>query len=76
MPTDVELVADDGRGGSPSVRPLAHWHVVAVGEIWRVDDEWWRTPITRRYVEVVLEGGRHIMLFEDLTAHSWFVQDI
>ena len=50
--------------------------VAAVGETWRVDDEWWRVPIARHYVEVVLEGGKHVMLFEDLTTHDWFIQDI
>ena len=50
--------------------------VAAVGEVWRVDDEWWRVVIARRYVEVLLEGGKHVMLFEDLTSHDWFIQDI
>ncbi|MCH7875431.1 MAG: hypothetical protein IH965_09070 [Gemmatimonadetes bacterium] len=48
--------------------------VEMIGEIWRVDDEWWRTPINRRYVEVILEGGKHVMLFEDLVTNVWFVQ--
>ena len=43
-------------------------------ETWRIDDEWWRTPISRRYVDVVLEGGGHVVLFEDLTTGQWFVQ--
>src|SRR5881409_3001253 len=29
--------------------------VEAVGEVWRIDDEWWRQPISRRCVEVVFE---------------------
>jgi hypothetical protein len=51
-------------------------HIAAVGEVWRVDDEWWRALIARRYVEVLLEGGKHAMLFEDLTSGEWFLQDI
>ena len=43
-------------------------------ETWRVDDEWWREPISRRYVEVVLEGGKHAVLYEDLIANNWFMQ--
>ena len=57
------------------VRPFA-CRVASVGEVWRVDDEWWRALITRRYVEVLLEGGKHVMLFEDLASHEWFLQDI
>ena len=48
--------------------------VEAVGEIWRVDDEWWRQPVSRRYVEVVLEGGKHVVLFEDLMTGRWWLQ--
>ena len=45
-----------------------------VGEIWRIDDEWWRVPIHRRYVEVIIEGGRRVVLFEDLITGEWFAQ--
>jgi hypothetical protein len=48
--------------------------VEALGEVWRVDDEWWRAPIQRRFVEAILEGGRHVVLFEDLVTAEWFVQ--
>lgn len=48
--------------------------VVEILEIWRIDDEWWRRPISRRYVDVVLEGGGHVVLFEDLTTNEWFLQ--
>jgi hypothetical protein len=48
--------------------------VEAVGESWRVEDEWWRQPISRRYVEVVLEGGGRVVLYEDLITGEWWVQ--
>jgi hypothetical protein len=48
--------------------------VEAVGEVWRIDDEWWRAPIHRRYVEAILEGGKHVVLFEDLMTGEWWVQ--
>ena len=48
--------------------------VEEVLEAWRIDDEWWRDPIIRRYVEVVLEGGAHLVLFEDLQQRAWFAQ--
>jgi hypothetical protein len=48
--------------------------VEEVVEEWVVQDEWWRIPIHRRYVEVVLEGGAHVVLFEDLTTGEWFMQ--
>ena len=51
----------------------AQW-VDTVLEVWRIDDEWWRTRIARRYVEVVLDSGAHVVLFEDLTTGTWFAQ--
>ena len=45
-----------------------------IGEIWRIDDEWWRVPIHRRYVEVIIEGGRRVVLFEDVITGEWFSQ--
>ena len=45
-----------------------------IGEIWRIDDEWWRVPIHRRYVEAIIEGGRRVVLFEDVITGEWYVQ--
>jgi hypothetical protein len=63
---------EQGRAGTNTDE---HRHAVeAVGEIWRVDDEWWRQPISRRYFEVLLEGGKRMVLFEELTSKQWWVQ--
>jgi hypothetical protein len=48
--------------------------VESVGEIWRIDDEWWRQPITRRYVEAILSSGKHVVLFEDVVTGEWWIQ--
>ncbi len=48
--------------------------VETLGELWRVDDEWWRRPITRRYLEAILAGGGRVVVFEDLNTGAWFVQ--
>jgi hypothetical protein len=48
--------------------------VEVVSETWRLDDEWWRAPIHRRYAEVVLEGGRRVVVFEDLVTGEWRMQ--
>ena len=61
-----------GSGEGPSGRSSRR--VEEVVEQWVVEDEWWRTPIHRRYVEVVLEGGAHVVLFEDLVTGEWFMQ--
>jgi hypothetical protein len=48
--------------------------VEAIQEIWQVDDEWWRTPLSRLYYRVVLENGRLMILFRDLLDGSWYRQ--
>jgi hypothetical protein len=48
--------------------------VESILEIWRVDDEWWRQPISRWYAEVVLDGGMHVVLYEDLMTGDWYIQ--
>jgi len=48
--------------------------VTAVSEQWRIDDEWWRQPIVRRYWEVVVENGGRVVLFENLMTGEWFEQ--
>lgn len=63
-PAPGEVVGGGGRGRG----------VEEVVEEWRIDDEWWRTPIHRRYVEVVLEGGAHVVLFEDVMTGEWYLQ--
>ena len=75
-PVGVELGAD---GRPAAVRrsggqAVSDGTVEAVLESWRIDDEWWRQPIARRYYEVMLNGGGHVVLFEDLATGGWFVQ--
>jgi hypothetical protein len=45
-----------------------------LGEIWRIDDEWWRVPTHRRYVEAIIEGGKRVVLYEDLITREWWMQ--
>jgi hypothetical protein len=72
---DVELDATRQPGVVRTNRnPHDGRRVEAIGEVWRIDDEWWREPIHRRYVEVIFEGGKRVVLFEDLVAKEWWMQ--
>lgn len=64
-PTGVALPDSTRRGFLP---------VEAVRESWRIDDEWWRRPISRLYHDVVLEHGRLVTLYRDLAEGGWYVQ--
>lgn len=60
--------------GSVSTDNVMRKAVESVIEVWHVDDEWWRDPISRRYVEVILEGGKHVVFYEDSNTNDWFMQ--
>lgn len=75
-PSPVKVHADhagrplrivSGRGGG--VRAVA-----SVQESWRIDDEWWRAPISRIYHRVVLDNGKLLTLYRDLVEGGWYEQ--
>ncbi|PYP07786.1 MAG: hypothetical protein DMD59_14080 [Gemmatimonadetes bacterium] len=58
--------------GRPDGRTVGK--VEAILESWRIDDEWWRQPISRSYLELLLEGGKRVVVFQDLMTGLWFMQ--
>jgi len=48
--------------------------VEEIRELWRIDDEWWRSPIIRCYADVVLAGGKRVILYQDLVTGDWWIQ--
>jgi len=75
VPQRVEVELDEQRRPTIVQRETGNGkRVESLGENWRMDDEWWRQPIVRRYVEVVLEGGGRVVLFEDLITGEWWMQ--
>ena len=49
--------------------------VAVVRERWRIDDEWWRRPISRRYALLALEDGRTVAVYLDLLEDRWYLQE-
>jgi hypothetical protein len=74
VPKHVEVELDANRQPAVVKMPDDVHAIEFVNEIWRLDDEWWRQSISRRYYEVVLEEGKHVVLFEDLVTGEWFLQ--
>lgn len=70
-PRPVEVVTGDG------VFPVAYGatRVESVLEDWLVEDRWWSDrPVRRRYLELVLENGRCVLVFRDLNTGRWYTQ--
>ena len=75
LPRPVQVMLDERTGLPIALRDRRGSHPIArVQDVWRVDDEWWREPIGRRYVQVLLPTGALRTLFHDLVADQWFEQ--
>lgn len=70
VPRAVQVAVDD-RGLPTMVDDNA---VEEVLETWRIDDEWWREPISREYRVVILDDGRSVTLYHDLLDGRWYAQ--
>ena len=75
LPRQVQVTVDKQSG-----LPLAlcerncRREVESIQDSWYVDDEWWRDPISRRYVQVILRDGAIRTLFHDRITNRWFEQ--
>ena len=48
--------------------------VAQVMDTWRIDDEWWRQEVSRRYFLLELEGSVCLTVFRDLLGGKWYEQ--
>jgi hypothetical protein len=48
--------------------------ITHVQDVWRLDDEWWREPVSRRYFQIVLDTGALRTIYHDLVQDSWYEQ--
>jgi hypothetical protein len=49
--------------------------VLALRESWLLEDRWWsEQPLRRRYWELLLESGRNVVVFCELSTRRWFRQ--
>jgi hypothetical protein len=67
----------DGEGAPARIEARRWLRVVAVQDLWRIDDEWWRArPVSRMYYGCVLEDGRQMTVFQDLVSDKWYRQRV
>jgi hypothetical protein len=67
------IAIDVGADGLPV--GIGRTGVDSVLEDWLVEDRWWSDrPVRRRYLELVLEDGRCVLVFRDLANGRWYSQ--
>jgi hypothetical protein len=71
VPKDIRVAADDN--GSPVFVWLGsrQRRVARIRNVWRIDDEWWRQEIARRYFELEMSDGSVITVFQDRISGNW-----
>ena len=72
LPVDVE---PDARGLPAVVRWERRERVLEVVARWRVDDSWWRAPVSRMYYEVATPSAL-LVVFLDLLAGGWYLERV
>jgi hypothetical protein len=75
LPRPIQVTVD-AQSGLPRILHEGNRsrRVLRIQDSWRVDDEWWREPISRHYVQVLLRDGAIRTLFHDRIADRWFEQ--
>jgi len=62
-----------GPDGTPvALRLGGVWRTVTeVALTWRVETDWWRTPVRRDYARLLLRTGACVDLYHDLARGTW-----
>ena len=74
QPRPIAVKTREGRPVSLTIGTRTY-AIARVQDTWIIVDEWWRTPIDRQYVQVLLENGRLMTIFLDRIAQTWWEQD-
>lgn len=74
LPVRVAVTTDPAGLPQSVQREDGDLAVEEIRELWRIDDEWWRSPIIRCYADVVLAGGKRVILYQDLVTGDWWIQ--
>lgn len=74
LPVKAQVRVNDQGHPTSLVRDGAEVPVEEIRELWRIDDEWWRSPIIRCYADVILSGGKRVILYQDLVTGDWWIQ--
>lgn len=75
LPRPIQVMRDE-LSGLPRIlhERNSSREIARVQDSWQVDDEWWREPISRRYLQVMLRDGALRTIFHDRIANCWFAQ--
>ena len=74
QPRPLRVQSDD-TGVPTRVQINGRWRQVGdVLDRWRIDDEWWREPVSRTYFSIVLDNGANLTTYHDRMKDCWYQQ--
>jgi hypothetical protein len=72
---EPERVEEDISGLPVALRTKRRQPVKTIDDIWRIDDEWWRSePVSRLYYAIRLVSGQRLVIYKDLISGNWYRQ--
>jgi hypothetical protein len=72
-PEAVEVVSREGVPVAVTIKKR-RLPVREVLNTWRIDEEWWRAPISRLYFLLQFDNGIRATVFHDLEGNRWYRQ--
>ncbi len=73
-PEPIEVIALKGTPKAVKYRKRL-LQVKEVFNMWRIDDEWWRRPISRMYYSLEFSRGSRFTVFQHLITEQWYRQN-
>ncbi len=75
LPRPLAVEVDPAHHEPARVQHRGRWsRVASVQNQWRIDDEWWRQPLSRHYYQLELSSGVLLTIFHDLVMDAWWEQ--
>lgn len=72
-PASLTWERTDAAPQAPPLPAPGPTRVLEVCNRWRIDDEWWRKPISRMYYELRTPTAL-LEIFQDLNTGEWFLE--
>lgn len=72
-PEPVKIISEKGMPSQVYFKKRLR-RVREISNLWRVDEGWWSTPVSRMYYVLELESGSRITIFHDLLHDRWYKQ--
>ena len=73
-PQSIEVTIREKKPSAIILKGRRH-RVREILNMWRIDEEWWRRPISRLYFLMELENSARITVFQDLGDGQWYRQN-